>query len=170
MSYIPLVDADIEAGKPTKEEIFSRIKDNQDCFDIDIEALKQTAVIDMFDIAYVGFTGDQSDEQYDVRNPIFRAPVNATIVEFRATLLTASTSGTLALDIEKSTDNGINWSTLLSSTVDITGITVGSISGAVNFIDVASQSYLQGDMLRIVVVGRQVDQGNFHVSVYGELA
>ena len=75
----------------------------------------------------------------------------------------------MEFDIEKSTDNGVNWASLLNNPVTVTGVTVGSQSGLVDWIDVPSQSFLQGDLLRITPTGVQVNQGEFHVSIYGEL-
>ena len=170
MAYDPIIDAWIQAGKPTKEEIFQYIKDNQESFNTDIELLKQTAVIDVFDSKIAGAINDYTQSQIQRQMPVFKAPVTASIVSVVVTLLEASTSGTLQIELEKSIDNGANWSPLLSSPVEVTGTTQGSISGAVNFIDVASQDFNQNDLLRIVIPGLQVDQGAFHVSVYAELA
>ena len=36
MPYVALTDADLDAGSPTKEEIFTRIKANQESFNTDI--------------------------------------------------------------------------------------------------------------------------------------
>lgn len=170
MAYTPIPSAWIEAGKPTKEEIFQYIRDNQESFNTDIEALKQTSRIDILDFNVVGYIEDYTQTEIDQLMPIFRAPVDATITQVLITLLTVSTSGSLQLQIEKSTDNGINWTPLLSTPVEITGTTVGSISGAVNFTSVAAQSFNENNLLRVQVEGLQVNQGNFHVSIYGELA
>jgi len=170
MAYDPLNVSEIAAGKPTKEEIFTKIKNNQDGFNVDIEALKQTSVIDVFDVKFGGRIDQYSQAQINTRSPVFRAPVNATIVAFKASLLTASTSGVLEIELEKSTDEGVNWSPLLLTPVQVSGLTVGSISGSVNWVDVPSQSFNQGDLLRLLITGVQVDQGEFHVSIYGEVS
>lgn len=170
MAYTAINLADIQAGKPTKEEIFTRIRDNQESFNTDIEALKQTSTIDVFDVRYSGSIGDYSQSELDSATPTFKAPVGATITSFVVTLLEASTSGTLEIDIEKSTDNGINWTPLLSNPVEVTGATVGSISSTVDWVDVPSQSFDQNDLLRLRISGIQVDQGDFHVSVYAEVS
>lgn len=170
MAYDPVLDAWIEAGKPTKEEIFQYLKANQESFNTDIEALKQTSQIDIFDVSFSGGIEVYSATEVQRRMPVFKAPVGATMTSFVVTLLEASSSGTLSIEIEKSTDNGANWSPLLSSPVQVTGATVGSISGAVNWIDVPSQSFNQNDLLRLVIDGVQVGQGKFHVSVYGEVS
>lgn len=170
MAYIAIPDADIEAGKPTKEEIFQRIKANQESFNTDIEALKQTAAIDIIDVHINGKITQYTQSQIQERMPVFKAPVDATITSVVITLLESSTSGTLEVDIQKSTDNGVNWSTLLTSPVEVTGTSVGSLSGAVNFINAAAQNFNQNDLLRIAIPGLQTNQGGFHVSIYGELS
>jgi len=160
----------IIAGKPTKEEIFDYIRDNQESFNTDIEALKQTSVIDIIDTKIAGKINDYTQAQIQNRMPVFKAPVSATMTSFVVSLLEASTSGTLQVEVEKSTDNGANWSPLLTSPVEVTGTTAGSISGAVNWINAAAQDFAQNDLIRITIPGLQVDQGAFSVSIYGELA
>lgn len=170
MAYDPLLSAEIAAGKATKEEIFSKIKNNQDEFDSQISLLQGTAKIDIFDFKVAGDVDQYSQAEISSRMPTFKAPVDGTIVSFVVTLLTASTSGTLEIEIDKSTDNGVNWTPLLSSAVQVTGTSVGSISGSVSWVDVPSQSFNQNDLLRLRITGVQVDQGEFHVSIYGELS
>lgn len=170
MAYDPVLDAWIEAGQPTKEEIFQFFKANQESFNTDIEALKQTAAVDIIDVKIAGNIEDYEQNEIQERMPVFRAPVSGSITSVVIALLENSTSGTLQVTLEKSTDNGANWSPLLNTPVEITGTTAGSISGAVNFINAASQDFLQNDLLRITIPGVQNGQGAFHVSVYGELA
>ncbi len=170
MAYVEIPDALIQIGKPTKKEIFQRIKDNQESFNTDIENLKQTATVDIFNIRFSGDLPHYSAAEISSSLPTYKAPVAATITSVVITLLSASTSGTLEVMIEKSIDNGANWSPLLTTYVTLTGTTIGSISGAVPWIDVPSQSFLQNNLLRLNINGVQVDQGNFHISVYGELA
>lgn len=170
MAYDPLLPAEIAAGEPTKEELFTKIKNNQDEFNTNIALLQGTSKIDVFDGSFSGAFDDYSVAEITAQMPVFKAPVDATFVSFVVTLLEASTSGTLEVGIEKSIDNGINWTPLLSSDVQVTGTTVGSISGAVNWVDIPSQSFAQNDLIRLTVSGVQVDQGRFHVSVYAELS
>lgn len=170
MPYNAIPAAWIEAGKPTKEELFDLIRSNQESFNTDIEALKQTSRIDILDFNVVGHFENYTEAELDKTMPIFRAPVNATITQVLITLLTVSTSGTLEIQLEKSTDNGVNWSPLLSTPATVTGTTVGSISGAVSFTSVAAQSFNENDLIRVSIEGLQVNQGNFHISIYGEVA
>lgn len=169
MPFIPISNTDIEIGKPTKKEIFQTLKDDLDYFDTELEALQQTAKFDIFDIRFSGNMNQYTLAEASTRVPVYKAPVSGTIISFVATLLSTSTSGTLELNIERSSDNGVNWDALLSAPVQLTGITVGSLSGSVNWIDVTSQAFAQNDLLRVTIDGVQVDQGNFHLSIYGEL-
>ena len=169
MPYVPIADAQIEIGQPTKKEIFQRIKDNQESFNNDIEALKQTATIDIFNIRYSGTLSDYSTTELNTGLPTYKAPVNAIITSFVITLLSPSSSGTLSIMIQKSVDNGINWTNLLTSAVSLTGITTGSLSGSVSWANVAAQSFNQNELLRLNITGVQTNQGNFHVSIYGEV-
>jgi hypothetical protein len=170
MPFLPIPPAWIQAGLPTKEELFQYIADNQDSFNTDIEALKQTSQIDIIDVKISGEIADYTQAEIQQNMPVFKAPVSATITSVQLTLLEVSTSGTLQVDIEKSTDDGINWSTLLTTPVDLTGTTVGSKQGSVNFINTAAQDFNQNDLIRISIPGVQVDQGAFHVSIYGEVS
>lgn len=170
MAYDPLDPANFQAGKAVKEELFQKIHDNMESFNTDIEALKQTSIIDIFDIKFGGDITNYTEDEITDRIPVFKAPVSATIVSFVITLLEDSTSGVLEFEIDKSTDNGVNWSPLLNNPVQVSGLTTGSISGVVDWISVAAQNFAQGDLLRLRPTGVQVDQGEFHVSIYGELA
>lgn len=170
MAYLPIPASWIEAGKPTKEEIFEYIRNNQESFNTDIEALKQTARIDILDFSVTGFVSDYTTAELNNFIPVFRAPVSGTITQVLLSLLSASTSGLLEIQMDRSTDNGVNWSPLFSDPVEITGTAVGSISGAVNFISPATQIFNENDLLRVRLVGVQVNQGKFHISIYGELS
>jgi len=170
MPYNALPPAWIEAGKPTKEEIFQYIRDNQESFNIDIEALKQTATVDMINTMVGGEIGNYSEAEIQDRLPVFCAPVAGSITSVVMRLLEASGAGTISLELEKSTDNGATWSPLLSSPVTLTGTTAGSISGAVSFISIATQAFNQNDLIRPVLSTVKATQGNFHISVYGEVS
>lgn len=170
MAFLGLPLSWIQAGKPTKEEIFQYIRDNQESFNTDIEALKQTSIIDIIDTNVGGSISDYTTDEIQVNMPVFKAPVSGSITSVVMSLLTASTSGTLSVDLQISTDNGANWSDLLTTPVTLTGITPGSISGSVNFINAAAQNFSQNDLIRIRIPTTQVDQGQFHISVYGEVA
>jgi len=170
MAYDALLNSEIVAGEPTKEELFTKIKNNQDSFDADITLLQGTAKIDIFDIKITGSIENYTTGEITSRMPVFKSPVAATFVSFTMTLLTASTSGTLSVEIDKSTDDGVNWTPLLTTPVTLTGTTVGSVSGSVSWVSVPLQSFLQNDLFRLRIPGVQVGQGDFNISIYGELS
>lgn len=168
MPYTPLDVADIAAGKPTKEEIFQTIHDNSEYFNTSIDALQQTAIVDVFNIKFGGNIDQYSENQISERIPVYRAPLDGTLLSFVITLLSPSTSGTLEIDIEKSTDDGVNWVSLLDNPVALSGTTTGSLSGTVDWTSPSAQDFEQTDLLRITVVNTQVDQGEFQVAIYAE--
>lgn len=167
MAYTPWTTTEIEAGKPVKEELWDKVKSNQEHFDTEIELLQGSNKFDIFDIRFSGSVNEYTQAELDSILPVFKSPVSGTIVSFVVTLLEASTSGTLQIGLEKSTDNGASWSSMLNNPVEVTTSTVGSISGSVDF---STQIITQNELYRIRVQGTQVDQGAFHVSIYGELS
>jgi hypothetical protein len=169
MPYVTLNSADIQAGKPTKEELFTRIKSNEDYLNETVASLQQAAIVDVFNMKFGGHIAEYDAEDILEQVPVYKAPVDGTMVSFVVTLLAPSTSGNLEVEIDKSVDNGVSWTPLLDNPVTVTGITAGSISGTVDWVDVDSQSFAQGDLLRLRIVGVQVDQGEFNVSIYAEL-
>jgi len=170
MAYTVIPAGDIVAGKPTKEEIFDQIRTNQEHFNDEIEALNQTAIEDVMNFRFTGSLDQYTVAEVASRIPTYKAPISATIVGFNMTLLEASTSGTLEIELDKSTDDGVNWTPLLDTPVELTGTTVGSLSGSVDWVDVPSQSFAQGDLLRIRVTAVQSGQGSFQLHIYGELS
>jgi hypothetical protein len=85
------------------------------------------------------------------------------------TLLTASGSGTLELDVLKSTNNGVTFNTILTDQVALTGLTPGSVSGAVDFISDSAEFFNQGDIIAIELPTRQANQGRVLIEIYAEL-
>jgi hypothetical protein len=170
MAYDPLLNSEIEAGDPVKKELFEKIKNNEDDLNTRLDAVEQTSTISMFNIKFGGDINNYTVDEIGSRIPVHRTALDGTIVSFVVTLLTDSTSGTLELEIDKSTDDGVNWVNLLSSPVEVTGSSTGSISGIVNWTSPAAQDFLQGDLHRVRVIGLQVDQGEFHVHIYGEVS
>lgn len=167
MAYLKIPDALISIGEPVKKEILDQIQINQEDFNTSIQALEQTSTFDVFDVKFGGSFGDYSTAELEQFYPVLKAPVGVTLTSFVITLLTASTSGTLGLQIQRSTDNGINWTPLLTSPVTVTGTSIGSISGTVNW-DITDIN--QNELLRVVIDSLHLDQGDFHVSVYGSLS
>lgn len=169
MAYDRVDDPLIQIGEATKKEVFEKLRDNQDSFNTDIEALKQVSTIGIFNVKYQGEINSYNTTELDERTQIFKAPVGATFTSVIVTLLEASTSGSLEIQIDRSTDSGVNWSPLLNTPLTLSGITVGSTTSTVDWVSVASQSFNQNDLIRYRFIGIQVGQGSFHISAYGEV-
>lgn len=169
MAYTTIPPEWIEAGEPTRKELFERIKDNQDFFDEAVDSLSQTSKVSMFNLTIGGEINQYTLAQINERMPVYAAPLGARIVEVKATLLSASGSGTFAFDIQKSTDNGVNFNTILTADVTLTGTAVGSQSGAVNFISAVTQEFEQGDFIKVVIEGVKASQGDVLLEIYSEL-
>lgn len=169
MAYDPLTAGDLVAGKPTKEEIFTKIRANQEQFNSDIQLLQGTFKIDIFDIKFAGKINQYSASEIATFAPVFKAPTGGSIVSAVITLLSPSTSGTLAMEIENSTDDGVTWNSVLTTPMTLTGTTTGSTTSSISFIT-DGEVFTQNELFRIRFTTAQVDQGEFHVSIYGELA
>lgn len=161
-----LTPAEIAAGQPTKEELFTKIRDNQLEFESNIASLQSGASkTQIFNLAYTGYMDDYDITDLNERTAVFSAPNGFEIVQFKISLLSASVSGTLGVIIEKSTDDGANWTSIMTSTLQLTGTTAGSVSGVPSF---SNDAVNQGDLLRLTFQSQQVDQGDFKITVYGE--
>lgn len=170
MAYTELDDALIVIGEPTKKEIFQTIKDNQESFNTDIEALKQTSRVTVFNCIVEGGMHLYTEAELQEFLPVFVAPLDFTMDSAVITLMddSGSTGGDLEIMIDVSTDNGANWSPVLSSALTVTGTAAQSQSGALNFIDVPSQDVSQNDMIRFRIVSTQEAQGAFQFTLSGE--
>jgi len=82
----------------------------------------------------------------------------------------STTSGVLSIDLQKSTDNGVTWVTVLSGLPEIPDGTnaTGSESSSVVFAT-GAEDVLQDDLLRVNVSSKKDTQGSFLITVYGEL-
>lgn len=161
--------ADIVAGKPTKEEIFQDIDTILDDHENRLDLLDSGSGFDLINTHFEGDVGSYSLSSINSRCPIYKAPAGGSMVSVVITLLEASTSGTTSMMVEKSSDDGVNWDPVLVSDLDLTGLTVGSLSGSYSFVS-GGETVAQNDLYRIQFTAMQVDQGNFHVSIYAERA
>lgn len=168
MAYTALNTTDIEAGKPVKEEIFDQIRTNQEHFNSELTGLSGTSKVDIFNMRLIGDMSHYSISGLNTRLPVFRAIQDADpgVIEFKATLLTASSSGTLTLDLQKSTNDGVSYSSILAAPITLTGTTAGSQSSTPTFADA---TFNQGGMFRVIITTIQSGQGQIHISAYGEL-
>jgi len=170
MPYMPIPAAWIEAGKPTKEEIFEYLSSNQESFNADIELLKQSSTISVFNARIHGSFSEYDEAELVNILPVFRAPVTATITEVRlAGLESGNGSGTLSIQLDKSTDGGFIWNPILAAPVTMSAFNAGGSSGGVSFVT-GGADFSQNDMIRIRIISSTSTLKSFHINVYGELA
>ena len=169
MAFLPIPAAWIEAGKPTKEEIFQYLVDNQESFNADIELLKQTSRISIFNTRIHGSFREYSEAQLLEILPVFRAMATGFITEVRLAQLGTDATGTFTVQFDKSIDGGSSWLPILSTPVVLTLGSPGNSSTGVNFVT-GGENFNQNDMIRVRLLGSSGTPESFHINVYGELA
>lgn len=95
MAITPITNAEIQAGKPTKQELFQKSKDNFDDLDSRVSDLESSVAAEkqlQFTILGEGYVGDGV-----VSYPIYS---NTRITDVRLYVNEAGVSGSLDIDIE----------------------------------------------------------------------
>lgn len=176
MTYTTIDPNDIEVGKPTKKKIFQTIKDNLDDHETRIDSLQAGASkIEVFNFEVFGYINDYNINELTSVG-IYEAPAAFTLSTITISLqnnpqfLQSSSDGVLEVDLQKSTDNGVTWNTILNTKpsigvgVSATGSksTNGSINSGLNSIN-------QGDLLRVSITSLKNNQGSFNITAYGDL-
>lgn len=110
MAFASITTAEVQPGEPTKSELFTKVKDNDD--DLNdrltvVEAFSAQRLPIEFAIRGQALVVDQAD--------IFRFNFNVTVLSARIFLVESGTSGTLEVDIEKSTDGGGSFSSIFAT-------------------------------------------------------
>lgn len=177
MAFISVPPAWIEVGKAIKKKLITRIKDNLDDHEDRINSLELGSnKVEIFNFEVMGFINNYNISEL-VQIGTFKAPSDTTITEAKLTLMngtsgeTSSSNGVLSIDLEKSSDGGVTWSTILSTKPEIeNGInTTGSESSLFTFIS-NGEDILEGEIIRVNVISKKDTQGSFLITVYGDVA
>lgn len=177
MAYNVIPSTWIQVGKSVKKSLFTYIRDNF----IDHETRINTIElginkIEIFNFEVMGFINNYTSSEL-TQIGTHKASVNTIITEIGVTLMNgsggamSSSGGTLSIDIQKSTDNGVTWNTILVAQPSIPdGVSAtGSVSGLVVFIP-DGEILDQYDMLRVNVSNKKNTQGSFLITVYGDIS
>jgi len=176
MAFSTISSSLIEVGKSLKKELFDTIKDNFDDHETRINGIELGAnKVEVFNFEVIGFINNYTAGEL-VQIGTHRATSDFTLIEAKLTLMNAAngssstTSGVLSIDLQKSTDNGVTWVTVLSGLPEIPDGTnaTGSESSSVVFAT-GAEDILQDDLLRVNVTSKKDTQGSFLITVYGEL-
>lgn len=172
MAYIPLDDADLEVGKPTKKSLFVTIKDNQEDFNSRIGSLETGASkveLFNFEVANLGQYINGGDLE---RLSLFRASRDLTIVNVQVYVLSSSTGGlptggTLEFDVRVG-NTPSSMTTVFNIKPTITGTTEGSTNGSVSFIT-DGELIDQGQFIALDITSLQTNQSRIYVDIYAEV-
>lgn len=186
MAFESIGSSVIEVGKALKKSLFNLIKDNFDDHESRLNNIELGAgKVVVANFSVVGYISHYAASEL-VDLCTFRAPSDFNLLELVITItdspngfnsvgvpVTTSTSGTLELDLKKSIDGGITYSSILTTKPKINdgyngaGTSSNGVGGtAVVFTDVAIK---QDDLLRIDVTSLKDTQGCFNISCYGSL-
>jgi len=177
MAFESIPDSLISVGKAVKKRLFQITKDNFDDHETRINGLEGGAgKVEVFNFELMGYINDYLAEEL-VQVGTFRAPSDLILTECKITLLNGSSSptstadGALKIDLQKSTDNGVNWFTLLAIQPEIADGTnaTGSESPNVTFLT-GGEDVLQDELLRVNITSKKDTQGSFLITVYGDIA
>lgn len=186
MPYSDLDPTDLEVGKPIKKKLFDNISSNFTDHESRMNNLEQGAgKIVVADFEVTGYISHYPVSEM-VALATHRAPCSYKLLEFTVTLLdstngfaaenvvaVSSLSGELELDLKKSTDGGITYTTImLVKPKIVSGVNGKGTSSRTTGCVAASFSDIninQDDMLRVDVTSKKDTQGTFHVLVYGSL-
>jgi len=177
MAFISLPSTWIEVGRALKKKIFNNLKNSLDDHETRINGLEEGAnKIELFNFEVMGYINHYSAAEL-VQIGTFKAPIDLTIIEASLTLMnssngpTSNSDGYLEIDLQKSTDNGVTWNTILETKPRIeVGVTdTGSVSGIVTFIT-NGENINADEIVRVNVTSKKDTQGSFLITVYGEIA
>jgi len=164
MAFVTISSADILAGEPTKQELFSTIKDDLDDLDARVTVTESAGnLYRPIEFNVLGLYGDgivQDGLMFDVIR------FDITILNVLLFIHDAGTSGSTTIDVEYKRGVGAFTSVLTSP------LSVSSASGdyAIGTGTLGTTSLLTGDILRLNVDAVQVLGQGFSVLVEFEVA
>lgn len=178
MSFTTIPLTDIDVGQPTKASLFLTIKDDLDDHETRINSLEAGVnKVSIFNGEVIGYISHYSVAQL-VGIGTYRSTSNIIITEAKIILINSSQSpsisssgGRLEINLDRSTDNGVTWSTILKTRPSIEAGTyaTGSTSGLVAF-TTGGELLNLNDLLRVSITSKKDTQGSFLIVVTGELS
>lgn len=186
MSYSAITATEIEVGKPVKKSLFNKVKDNFDDHETRVNSLEAGASkIEVANFELGGYIdhynlSELSSVAMHHANTAFTiSELEVVIIDSPNALdsggsaIVSSADGTLELELEKSTDGGANFGTILSTRPQVIDGENGAGSSSNDVANVsailANSSVNSGDILRIKVTSKKDTQGSFLILCYGSL-
>lgn len=178
MSYITIPSSWYTVGEAIKKRIFTRIADNLDDHETRINSVEQGInKVDIFNFEVLGYISNYTSSEL-TGIATYVAPVNVIVTEIKIILLNnigtpevSSSLGTLSIDLERSTNGGSTWASVLIAQPSIGDgfFLAGEESGIVSF-NVGGETLSAGNLLRVNVTSKKDSQGSFQVVCYGDLS
>lgn len=164
MAFITLTSADLVAGEPTKQEIFTGIKSNEDDLDSRLTAVEgSTNLYRPIEFSVLGLYGDnivKDGLMYDI------VRFDITVLNVLLFIHDAGTSGSTTIDVEYKRGAG-SFTSILSSPLSVAS---GSGDYAVGAGVLSTTSLLTNDILRLNVDAVQALGQGFSVLIEFEVA
>lgn len=188
MAYTEIDPTALEVGKPITKSLFDNIRDNFIDHESRMDNLEQgVGKIIVADFEVVGYISHYSASEL-LGIATHRAPCDYNLLEFIVTIMDSAngfdqsvppkpivtgSSGSLSLDLKKSTDGGVTYNSIMTVKPAIpagyNGKGTSSIStGCVEAVFSDTQ-ISQDDLLRLDVTSLKDVQGTFHISIYATL-
>lgn len=178
MAFLAIPDSWLTVGEAIKKRLFTRIKDNLDNHEERINAVEQGVnKVPIFNFEIMGFISNYTAAEL-TGIATYRAPQNLIITEVKIVLLNSShtttvssSSGTLSIDLQRSTDGGATWTSVLIDQPSIGDgrYQAGEESTLVSF-NTGGEILLQDQLLRVNVTSKKDQQGSFQILCYGDLS
>lgn len=157
MSFATIVSSWISSGKPTKQELFQRIKDDLDDHESrlsDVEAATVNTQPLKFLVQGQGVVGDRKD--------LIKAPYAMTVTGLRIVMHNPGISGTLSVDVQRQAVADVgSFATILSANATL-AYNGGTVSSSPS---IAIPSIPAGAILRLDIDSVQVGAEDFDVEI-----
>lgn len=178
MAFTLIPQSWLDVGRATKKELFQAIKDSLDNHESRVNLLEQGFnKIEIFSFEVIGYINHYTSLELTGIGT-WRAFADCTIIDAKLMLLnsascptTSSSAGTLSIQLEKSSDNGVTWTPILVQRPSIVDghFQTGEQSGIFTFTP-SGEIILSGELLRVNVYSKKDSQGSFLINVVAEVS
>lgn len=168
MAYTTLNSADLQAGKPFKEDIPQQIKTNEDDLNSRLNSIESGANKVIVLDSIVANSSQYASSSTFTGLIYWKAPSAFTLTTAIVTVLSAGASGTTEVDLLKSSTIGGTFTTVFSTRPSVL-FSAGDNTESTNAI-FSTTSVAQGDWLRVDITSFQTVQKKFAITIYGEVS
>ena len=153
MAFVPLTSAEISAGEPTKQELFTKIKDNE--IDLDSRTTTVEGAINAFLPIDFTLNGDYSQWGTITGANYERLTFNLTVTGARLLIVDVGTSGSTEVDILFDRGSGFGGNSIFTTRPSV-AFGAGSLALSSNAVLDGTKKLLQaGDLLRFDLTASQ---------------